>query len=84
MDLSANKTPIEELGKVCLGALTLDTFIVVLLKSDTKNNGRNLISWTILIRIFIFQIIMMSVSISTVLNAEHREDFGEINAGLMK
>ena len=27
---------------------------------------------------------MMSVSISTVLNAEHREDFGEINAGLMK
>ena len=44
MDLSANKTPIEELGKVCLGALILDTFIVVLLKSDTKNNGRNLIS----------------------------------------
>ena len=84
MDLSANKTPIEELGKVCLGALILDTFIVVLLKSDTKNNGRNLISWTILIRIFIFQIIMMLVSISTVLNAEHREDFGEINAGLMK
>ena len=27
---------------------------------------------------------MMSVSINTVLNAEHREDFGEINAGLMK
>ena len=84
MDLSANKTPIEELGKVCLGVLILDTFIVVLLKSDTKNHGRNLISWTILIRIFIFQIIMMSVSINTVLNAEHREDFGEINAGLMK
>ena len=80
MDLGANKTPIEELGKVCLGALILETFIVVLLKSGKKNHGRNLI----LIRSFIVQIIMMSLSINTVLNAEHREDFGEINAGLMK
>ena len=37
-----------------------------------------------LIRSFIVQIIMMSVSVNMVLKAEHRQDFGKIKAGLMK
>ena len=38
----------------------------------TESQGKNLISWKILIRSFIAQIIMMSVLINTVLNTEHR------------
>ena len=56
----------------------LETFILVLLESDTKNHGKNLI------RTFIVQIIIMLVSINMVLDAEHRYDFGRIRVGLMK
>ena len=52
--------------------LILETFILVLQESDTENHGKNLISCKILIRSITAQIIMMSVSINMVLNAEHR------------
>ena len=55
-----------------LEVLILETFILVLMKSCTENYGKNLISWKILIRSFIVQIIMIGVSINMVLNAEHR------------
>ena len=64
--------------------LILETFILVLLESGTKNHGKNLISWKILIRSFIVQIIMMLVLINMMLNVEHHEDFGKIRDGLMK
>ena len=43
-----------------------------------------IISWKIMIRIFIVQIIMMTVSRNMVLKVEHRYDFGKIRVGLMK
>ena len=64
--------------------LILETFILVLLESGTKNHGKNLINWKILIRSFIVQIIMMLVLINMMLNVEHHEDFGKIRDGLMK
>ena len=40
--------------------------------NGTKTHGKNLISWKIVIRSIIAQIILMSVSINMVLNVEHR------------
>ena len=50
----------------------LETFILVLMESGTKSQGKDLISSKILIRNFDVQIIMMSVSINMVLNVQHR------------
>ena len=44
---------------------------VVLMENATKNHGKNLISWKILIMSIIVQIIMMLVLINIVLNVEH-------------
>ena len=52
--------------------------------SGTENHGQNSISWKVLIKSIIAQIIMMSVSINMVLNAEHCSDFGKTKVGLMK
>ena len=54
-----------------LEVLILETFILVLMKSGTKGHGKNSIICKILIRNFIANFIMMSVSINMVLNAEH-------------
>ena len=62
----------------------LRTFILVLMGSGTENHGQNSISWKVLIKSIIAQIIMMSVSINMVLNAEHCSDFGKTKVGLMK
>ena len=72
MDVSPNKKPIEVINKVRLEVLILETFILVFMESGTENRRKNLISWKILIKSIIVQIIMMSVSINMVLNAEHR------------
>ena len=72
MDFGANKTTVEVLEKVHLEVLILETSILVLLESGTKNHGKNSISWKILIRSIIVQIITMWVLINMVLNAEHR------------
>ena len=44
MDFSVNKTPIEVIKEVRLVVLILETFILVLMGSGTKNHGKNLIS----------------------------------------
>ena len=49
----------------------LGTFILVLMGSGTENPGKNSISWKVLIKSIIAQIIMMLVSINMVLNAEY-------------
>ena len=72
MDFGTNKMPVEELKKVRLAVLILETFILVLLESGTENHEKNLISWKILIRSIITQIIRMLVSKNMVLNAVHR------------
>ena len=69
---SANKRPAEVIKKGRLDDCISEAFILVLLESGTKNPGKNLISWKILIRSIIAQIVMMSVSINMMLNAEHR------------
>ena len=72
MDFGANKIPVEELKKVRLAVLILETFILVLLESGTENHEKNLISWKILIKSIITQIIRMLVSKNMVLNVVHR------------
>ena len=75
MDLGANKTPVKVIKEGALGGTyfrILETFILVLMRSDTKNHGKNLISWKILIKSIIAHINTMLVLINMVLNAEHR------------
>ena len=64
--------------------LILETFILLLMGSGTKNHGKNLISRKILVRSIIVQIITMLLLINMVLNAEQRKDFGKIRVELMK
>ena len=72
MDFGVNKTPAEVIKEGACGGTFLGTFILVLLECGTKHRGKKLASWKILIKSFIVQIIMMSVSINMVLNVEHR------------
>ena len=44
MDFSPNKTPIEIIKEGALVVLILETFILMLIRSGTKNHGKNLIS----------------------------------------
>ena len=74
----------KEIKKVRLEEPILRTFILVLMGSGTENHGQNSISWKVLIKSIIAQIIMISVSINMVLNAEHCSDFGKTKVGLMK
>ena len=46
----------------------LEAFILVLMESDTESHEKNLISWKILIRSIIAQVIMILVLINMVLN----------------
>ena len=61
----------------------LDTFSLKLMKSGTESHGKHLISWKLLIKNFIVQIITLLLSINTKLNVEYRYDFGKIKAGLI-
>ena len=72
MKFGANKTPVEIIKKVRLEVLILETFILVLMESGTENREKNLISWKILSRSMIVQIIMMLRWTNMALNAEHR------------
>ena len=72
MDFGANKTPIEVIKEGLFGGTHFRDIILVLMKSCTKIYGKNLNSCKILIRSFIVQTVMMSVSINMLLNAEHR------------
>ena len=51
--------------------------------NGTESRRKNLMSWEILIRSVISQIIMVLVVINMVLNVEHHYDFGKINVGLI-
>ena len=44
MDFSANKTTIEVIKEGALGELILETFILLLMVSGTKNQGKSLMS----------------------------------------
>ena len=46
-------------------------FILVLMGSGTESHGKSLISWKILIRSIIAQVIMTLVLINMLLNVEH-------------
>ena len=65
-----------------LEELVLEKSILVLMVSGPESHGKNLMSWEVLIRSVIAQIIMMLVLINTVLNVEHHYDFGKIKAEL--
>ena len=57
--------------KVYLEELTLEAFILVLIVNGTESHRKNLMSWEILIRNIIAQIMMMLVLINIVLNVKH-------------
>ena len=44
MDFSANKTTIEVIKEGAFGELILETFILLLMVSGTKNHGKSLMS----------------------------------------
>ena len=44
MDFNPNKTTIEIIKEGAFVVLILETFILVLMRSGTKNHGKNLIS----------------------------------------
>ena len=44
MNFGTNKTPIEVIKEGAFGGTYLQTFILVLMKSGTKNHGKNVIS----------------------------------------
>ena len=70
MDFSLYKKPIEVIKDDASGG-TKDIYSGINGKS-TESHEKNLVSWKISIRSIIAQIIMMSLSINMVLNAEHR------------
>ena len=55
-----------------LKILILETFILALMGSGIKSYGENLISWKILIKTVIAQVIMIVVLINMMLNVEYR------------
>ena len=74
---------LEQLRKVHSEELALEIFILLLMVNGTESRRKNLMSWEILIRSVISQIIMVLVVINMVLNVEHHYDFGKINVGLI-
>ena len=72
MDFSPNKKPIGVIKEGAFGGTYFREFVLVLMESGTERHGKNLISWKISIKSIVVQIIVMSVSINTVLNAERR------------
>ena len=73
MYFGANKTPIEVIREDAFGRrYFLEAFILVLMESDTESHGKNLISWKILIKGIIVQIIMILVLTNMVLSVQHR------------
>ena len=73
MDFGANKTPVEVIREGAFGGTYFrDIYSGVTGKWYKKSHGKNSISWKVLIRSFIIEIIMMSVLINMVLCVEHR------------
>ena len=76
MDIGANKTPVEVIKEGVFGGTSLETFILVLMVNGIESHGKNLMSWKILIRGIIVQIVMMLVLINRVY-------FGKVKGGLI-
>ena len=84
MDFGANKTPVEVIRKGPFGGTYFGDIYSGINGEWYKKSWKNLISWKLLIRGIIAQIIMIVVLINMVLNVGHHWDFGKINAALMK
>ena len=72
MDFGGNKRPIEVIKEGAFGGTYFRNIYSGVNETGTKSHGKNLISQKILIRSIIAQVIMILVSISMVLNVEHR------------
>ena len=67
-----------------LGEHILETFILALLESGTKNREKKFDQFKNIDQRFYFSDFKTSVSINMLLNAEHRQYFGRIRIGLIK
>ena len=71
MKFNPNKTPVELIKGGAIGGTYFRDIYYSVNGNWYKSHGKNSIGWKILIRSFIVQIIMMSMSINMVLNAEN-------------
>ena len=67
MDFGANKTPVEVIKQGAFGGI----YMLVMIVNGAESHGKNLMSWEILIKSIIAQIIMELVLINMVFNVEH-------------
>ena len=81
MEFRANKAPVEVMKEGPFRGTYFGDICSSVTGKWYKNHGKNLIGWKILISSIIVQIIMMSVSINMMLNAEHRKKFWKIRVG---
>ena len=72
MDFGAKKLPIEVIKEHAFGGTCFKDIYSSVKGKCRESHGKNSINWKILIKSIIFRIIMMSVLMSMVLNAEHR------------
>ena len=80
MDFVANKMPVEIIKEEFEVTYFRDVYSGIKGKCY-KRSWKEFDKLKILIRSFIVQIIMMSVSINMLLNGEHRSEFGKIRVG---
>ena len=72
MDFVVNETPVEVIKEDAFGGAHFrDIYPGVIVERGTKSQWKNSISWKILIRSFIAQVIKMLVLVNMMLNAEH-------------
>ena len=71
IDFDANKIPIKVNKEGAFGGTYFRDIYSVLMESGTKCHEKNLISWNMLIRSIIAQIIMMLVLLHIVLHMKH-------------
>ena len=72
MDFGAKKSCIEVIKEHAFGGTYFRDIYSSVNGKSTESHGKNSMNWKILIKSIIVQIIMMSVLMSMVLNAEHR------------
>ena len=72
MDFGANKTPVKVIKEGAFGETYFTDIYSSVNEKLYKNHGKNLISWKILIRTIIVQIIPMLVLINMQLNVKYR------------
>ena len=70
-EFGANKTPAEIIKKGASAGTYFKDIYSSIMVNGIESHGKNLMSWGILIKSIITQIIMMLVLINMVLNVEH-------------